>query len=174
MFDFMKIMSSHVLTVYDMRVRCPICNDNVEPVDFVHHVLNEHPYFFVVWASMNMPWLYSESILYDDPYDIDNMSYEYLSELCELIGNHTQGVTNIQTVTTQQDVDTAFLCPICLDDTKTVTKINKCSHGFCSECITKWLTMHKTCPVCIQDVNQISSTFTSDGSCSSPSSMNTT
>lgn len=165
-------MSSNILTVYDMRIRCPVCNERVEHEDFVNHVLNDHPYFFVVWASMNMPWMYSESILYDD---IDDMSYEYLSELCEIIGNHTQGVNNISEVTSDVELDEPTVCPICLDDTiKNVRKINNCSHEFCGECITKWLSIHKTCPVCIQDVNQMSSKLNSEASSSGAPSMNTT
>jgi hypothetical protein len=166
------------LTVYSRYVRCPVCNEqNIDPLDFMDHVLNEHPYFFVVWASLNMPWMYTESILDGDD-GIDAMSYEYLSELCEAIGNHSEGIRNMDDVTTVSDAEEE-ICPICLDSIKgKQRKINVCSHVFCCDCISKWLSMRKTCPVCIRDVRQDQMSFTTNSpdvsSNASSSFINTT
>lgn len=154
-----------------MYVNCPVCRLRIEPFDLFHHAMNEHPYFFMVWASLNMPWLYNENILYDEE-GTENLSYEYLSELCEMIGNHTIGVNDINSVTTSLDEVTT--CPICLEEcVSKIRKINNCSHAFCADCITKWLTEHKTCPVCVQPVQIASTSSSAEDVSSSPSSMNT-
>ena len=46
-------------------------------------------------------------------------------------------------------------CPICLENimkAEYIRKISKCNHNFCGVCIEKWLSEHKKCPVCKQDV----------------------
>lgn len=168
-------MNSNRLSVYNMFVACPVCGETLEPMDFMMHVMNEHPYFFVVWASMNMPWLYTEDILSETD-DIENMSYEYLLELCNMIGYHHKGVDDIDDVASKEIRDVPSLCPICLeDDIHEVRKITKCSHVFCDPCISKWLSTHTTCPVCCQDVQMRSmSTSESHASSSAGSSANTT
>ena len=48
-------------------------------------------------------------------------------------------------------------CPICLEDIETNTKPNRrmvrialCGHIFCHPCLTTWLAIHRTCPLCNQ------------------------
>ena len=97
-------------------------------------------------------------------------SYEYLTELCETIGNHYVGIENIDQVTEvfiNDNIDTIDNnCPICLDNMREASycrKINACSHVFCGPCIEQWFEQHKTCPICKKDVteHQISSISTS-------------
>lgn len=173
-------MTSNTLTRYDnllLPVRCPVCGLSIDTAEFTEHVLDEHPYFFVVWASMNMPWLYSEDILLNNP-ETDELSYEYLTQLCEIIGDHKEGVNDIELVTTHVVLNEYMTCPICLEDNIVeVRKIKQCSHAFCHNCIERWLSMHKSCPVCKQDVqiSSISMVSAEPSSSASPlSSMNTT
>lgn len=154
---------------------CPVCHEQIETLEFMNHVMERHPYFFVVWASMNMPWFHSEAIL-DSPDDVDDMSYEFLSELCDRIGYHRLGITNFDDITTPIVSDDKLEpCPICFDTMEVATKINVCSHAFCYDCIYKWLSDHKTCPICVRDVSghQIADTSISSPA-TSPSSINTT
>lgn len=159
------------------QVTCPMCRLDIDTDNFLNHTLDEHPYFFVVWASMNMPGFHTDALL-TDPEGIEDMSYEFLSELCDRIGYHRQGIHDVDDVTEYvcYDEDADETCPICLDNIVLGRKITLCSHSFCTTCIEKWLSEHKTCPVCIRDLSsQIASMLTSSPSGpSSPSSINTT
>jgi hypothetical protein len=144
-----------LLGQYRGFVECPVCNVTFPTENFVEHTLSEHPYFFVVWASMNMPSMLTPS-LEDDDLD-EEMSYEYLSALCEMIGNHKVGVTDVNTVAPiATEVDNEGVCVVCMEELQSVKpcrKINKCNHVFCSSCIEKWFQENKTCPVCMQHVD---------------------
>jgi hypothetical protein len=58
------------------------------------------------------------------------------------------------------------ICAICLDpfaetDAKaapepSLSEIRRCGHVFCEECICQWLSSHRTCPLCSQDVTELS------------------
>lgn len=145
----MSNSTSNMLTVYNMDITCPVCHDRVDPVNFMEHVLQEHTYFFVVWSSLNMPWMYNPE---NDEDDVDTLSYEYLSALCEAIGNYRVGIDDIDKVSTVEE-SANVTCPICLEDDVTkARKITKCGHTFCCSCIEKWLSSHRKCPVCIQEV----------------------
>lgn len=100
-------------------------------------------------------------------YDIDNMSYEQLLELCNTIGYHNVGLTEEQKIDvtenyelTEEDKDIFPKCMICLhdfnekqeDDDIPITRIKTCGHVFCKECIYQWLDDHKKCPVCVRDL----------------------
>ena len=39
-------------------------------------------------------------------------------------------------------------CSICLDAISNIQRPFRCSHGFCSSCITPWIRNHDTCPTC--------------------------
>lgn len=44
-------------------------------------------------------------------------------------------------------------CPICLENTKTDSYINGCSHEFCFYCISKWAVNNRAqCPMCNQPI----------------------
>lgn len=130
---------------------CPICHERIETLEFVNHTLEQHPYFFVVWASINMPGFHTPAIL-EMPDEIEEMSYEFLSELCDRIGYHRTGLDNINDKTTSITFTDKQDCPICFESMEVATKINVCSHYFCDDCIRRWLSEHKTCPICIRDL----------------------
>jgi hypothetical protein len=92
----------------------------------------------------------------------DFLSYEQLSALCDEIGYHKVGITNIDNVAPssikikdtdndENNDDNDNMCTICLDNKYKaiyIRKINGCNHDFCGECIEKWLSENKTCPIC--------------------------
>lgn len=103
-------------------------------------------------------------------------NYEFLSELCETVGNHRVGVGDLDecTIVIVADEERMSPCPICFESIEVGRKIKICSHTFCDECAEKWFAEHKTCPVCVRDITQILeiSKSSSAGGASS-SSMNT-
>ena len=44
------------------------------------------------------------------------------------------------------------ICGICLNSVKTFTEI-VCDHKFCNNCITKWLEINNSCPICRIDID---------------------
>ena len=65
------------------------------------------------------------------------------------------------------------ICAICLEpfaetDAKAAPKpalceIRRCGHVFCETCIYHWLSAHRTCPLCGQDVTEISAESREEG-----------
>ncbi len=166
-------------------IHCPCCETDVPSLHFLHHCLYQHPQFFAVWATYNMPTMLP-SVLFDEPYtytynhldDIDgeeDLSYEYLSALCDEIGYHKVGCSNVDEVAPViETVKSCDRCTICLEDIQEETpvrKIHVCQHTFCKECLESWLKENKTCPICIRRVDemngQIASMSISDPSSSS-------
>jgi hypothetical protein len=134
-------------------------------------MVHTHPEFLAIWASALFGPMfpheeyvnYVRSMFVDteefDNVDIDQMSYEQLLELCEEIGDHKEGVPDVEVVLEKiecQENLTETQCPVCLEEfaseqTREVEKIKSCGHVFCSQCIRKWLAENKRCPLCKSD-----------------------
>lgn len=132
---------------------CPSCQQHISIDSYLTHTLEHHPFFFHVWATYSFPAFANLTSDIDAPESDD---YEFLSELCELIGNHEEGVKDFLATTEALDSNHVLKCPICLEDTKDNRKIKACGHEFCTQCIQKWLGSHKTCPICKQDAQIVS------------------
>ena len=58
------------------------------------------------------------------------------------------------------------ICAICLDPFTEIeaeaapepalSEIRRCGHVFCERCVTRWLAAHHTCPLCAQEVTDVS------------------
>jgi hypothetical protein len=90
-------------------------------------------------------------------------TYEELMELCEYIGYHKSGITDINSVSTEhvaveektiQSEDPCIICLETLYSKDIVRKINKCGHVFCNDCIKKWFEDNKTCPLCKSEIEK--------------------
>jgi ankyrin repeat protein len=44
-------------------------------------------------------------------------------------------------------------CPICAENRVTVQTV--CKHNYCRDCLTKWLSIHKTCPYCRDPIDKV-------------------
>ena len=122
-------------------VHCPVCYAMFQQSELSSHLIENHYLFLVLLRSF-----YMDDMLQTDN-DIED-SYEGLSELCDMMGYVAIG-TDIDIETTIIVTDKTETCPICLEDnTSSVRKINDCGHRFCAPCIEKWLSSHKTCPIC--------------------------
>jgi len=127
---------------------CPVCNLHIESdEDALNHLITEHELFIMTYLAM-----FSNT---------EEDDYEYLSRLCEEMGNHHIGLGNeqIEIVAPIKDIeesDTKECCPICLDDFVDSTylrKISKCNHIYCGQCIEKWLEKNHNCPVCKDEIS---------------------
>ncbi|GMT16802.1 hypothetical protein PFISCL1PPCAC_8099 [Pristionchus fissidentatus] len=54
-------------------------------------------------------------------------------------------------------------CPVCLSTRKNESGIDGCAHTFCYSCITEWLKVSETCPLCKKPVTIVRSNV--DGNC---------
>ena len=61
------------------------------------------------------------------------------------------GVTDINKVSTLDFKE--ITCNICSEDVKIIRR-TKCNHEFCVNCLDKWLSTKKTCPVCMIELEE--------------------
>jgi Ring finger domain len=112
-------------------------------------------------SSHNFPLSLSETLslsyqIFNDDDIFDE--YEANLRLGDLIGKVEIGVSNIDNVSKIIDKDTLddqTICPICMENIKESSNICReliCSHKYCDECISKWLSTSKRCPVCNIDI----------------------
>lgn len=146
---------------------CYLCNENVLTDEYLYHLMQYHPITLSVMYSLYFPDIETNEIvptLLNTALDsiIDRMDYGSLQELCDMIGYHKVGIQDITTVSTikdKTDLSEDDTCPICMDilhEKETIYTMNVCSHSYCKECIEKWVSENKTCPICKTDL-QISS-----------------
>ena len=151
-------------------MQCPVCNIQLDLDDAVTHIITEHQLFMVTYLSMyniidnldggdaaldaSGTGLDAPSMTYNE-----NNDYEYLSELCERMGNHTIGLSkediDEHAPITLIDSDKKENCPICLESISTkiyLRRLKICKHLYCAECIEKWFESKHTCPVCKYEI----------------------
>ncbi|KAG8646316.1 E3 ubiquitin-protein ligase BIG BROTHER isoform X2 [Manihot esculenta] len=102
--------------------------------------------------------------VWQDDIDPDNMTYEELLDLGEAVGTQSRGLSQelISLLPTSKCKFGSFFsrkksgerCVICQMRYKRGDKQMKlpCKHVYHSECITKWLSINKVCPVCNNEV----------------------
>lgn len=150
------------------RAWCHLCNCVAEEEFYIDHLSIHHPtLLFVLYATHlpltqvnyvnNLPF-YMNQILYDYDIgpDVDNSDYETLLALCNEIGDHKIGIEDVRERSIVVSDKDAFApedsCPICIEPFATtdydIYILNVCNHAYCAECIERWCTENKTCPVC--------------------------
>jgi hypothetical protein len=139
----------------DLR-ECPICQLPITSDTYINHLMTYHTDVFMTMFYMHYVPI-SPINMYENIIDehIDDMNYEDLLELCEAIGDHKVGIQDINDIAKKINDLPIERCPICLEDFKEsneIYKTNKCSHDFCKECLVKWISEHKSCPMCQQDL----------------------
>lgn len=145
---------------------CPICHEQVQSEDYFFHYITEHPAQMALNALL-VPnaediQTYFENIYntaVDYMLDHDMLDYQSLSELCDEIGYHKVGISNILAVVNEKNKTELVpdtVCSICLEDLNIkdlVYELKKCKHIYCAECLQKWLAENKTCPICKSDIS---------------------
>ncbi|XP_073130219.1 uncharacterized protein [Henckelia pumila] len=115
-------------------------------------------------SSSETPVVGSNQNLQQDDFDPDAMSYEELQTLGESVGNESRGLSpNIIARLPTFKYKAGFFsrkkkepeeCVICYSEYKNRSEliILPCAHHYHSKCITHWLRLNKTCPVCLKEV----------------------
>ena len=93
---------------------------------------------------------------YDDAASEVEPTYEEYVALCDRIGTHEVGISNIDAVAPRvsEAADLAARCTICLEsmaDLTNLRKITRCRHEFCDPCLRRWFVGNHTCPICKDD-----------------------
>ncbi|KAK8486016.1 hypothetical protein V6N11_032994 [Hibiscus sabdariffa] len=106
----------------------------------------------------------NSQVVWQDNIDPDNMTYEELLDLGEAVGSQSRGLSRelIDLLPTSRCKFGSFLlrkksrerCVICQMRYKIGERQMKlpCKHVYHSECIMKWLSINKVCPVCNNEV----------------------
>ncbi|XP_044489921.1 E3 ubiquitin ligase BIG BROTHER-related-like isoform X1 [Mangifera indica] len=95
--------------------------------------------------------------------DPDELSYEELIALGELLGAESRGLSthalaslptiNFRTGSSQSEGnDLCVICRVDYEDGETLTLLS-CQHAYHSECINDWLRINKVCPICLTEVS---------------------
>ncbi|KAL5543399.1 hypothetical protein UlMin_007183 [Ulmus minor] len=102
----------------------------------------------------------SSSVVWQEGIDPDNMTYEELLDLGEAVGTQSRGLSQelISLLPTSKYKFASFFsrkrsaerCVICQMRYKIGDRQMKlpCKHAYHSECISKWLSINKVCPIC--------------------------
>ncbi|KAL6970133.1 RING-type E3 ubiquitin transferase [Sarracenia purpurea var. burkii] len=95
--------------------------------------------------------------------DPDELSYEELLALGEVVGTESRGLSadtiaslpsvNYKAQSSQHGSnDSCVICRVDYEDGDTLTLLS-CKHSYHSECINNWLRINKVCPVCSSEVS---------------------
>ncbi|XP_041010097.1 E3 ubiquitin ligase BIG BROTHER-related [Juglans microcarpa x Juglans regia] len=95
--------------------------------------------------------------------DPDELSYEELIALGEVVGTESRGLSadtlaslpsvNYKSGSSQNGSnDSCVICRLDYEDGETLTVLS-CKHSYHSECINNWLKINKVCPVCSAEVS---------------------
>jgi len=162
-------------------MRCPVdgCERETEDsVILLLHMLSCHYEFLMVLSTLlpreaqehiNNVNTYAEDINYLDILSLQDTSAS-LQELEDMffilpppipleeaLPLDIDAIAPIIVNTSQESQDNE--CPICLKTHSSETivrKISACNHTYCDHCITRWLTLSATCPVCRAQILSIS------------------
>lgn len=103
-----------------------------------------------------------------DDIDPDELSYEELIELGEIIGEEKRGLSLEQigkcfrpctfqsrslAETKNGAIDRCVICQIEYEEGEKLVVLDSCEHPYHSDCITQWLQVKKTCPICSSEVS---------------------
>ncbi|KAL8519833.1 hypothetical protein ACS0TY_010682 [Phlomoides rotata] len=95
--------------------------------------------------------------------DPDELSYEELLALGEVVGTESRGLSadtiaslpsiNYKSQGTQEGIsDSCVICRLDYEDGDNLIVLS-CKHSYHSECINNWLQINKVCPVCSAEVS---------------------
>ncbi|XP_011022026.1 PREDICTED: E3 ubiquitin ligase BIG BROTHER-related-like isoform X2 [Populus euphratica] len=95
--------------------------------------------------------------------DPDELSYEELLALGEVVGTESRGLSadtiaslpsiNYKTGSNQNGSnDSCVICRLDYEDGETLTLLS-CKHSYHSDCINNWLKINKACPLCSTEVS---------------------
>ncbi|XP_073019894.1 uncharacterized protein [Primulina eburnea] len=113
---------------------------------------------------------YNEEMEEDD-IDPDELSYEELIALGEMLGAESKGISeteiskHLNPLTCQSSInlliDRCVICQVEYEEGDKIVTLH-CDHPYHSDCITQWLQIKKICPVCGKEVSSAQMANTSN------------
>lgn len=108
----------------------------------------------------------SDQDMEDDDIDPDELSYEELIALGEIVGEESRGLSMEEISTclrpytchslgSKTAVDRCVICQIEYEKYEKLVALFPCQHSYHTDCITKWLQIKKTCPICSTEVSSV-------------------
>lgn len=136
--------------------------DTFEGISFSNLFHSSHNFPLSLSQTLSLSYQIFDDTIYND--------YEANLRLADIIGKVEVGVSNIDMVSKIIDkhtIDDGTICSICIENIK--QSVNNCrelicSHKYCDECISKWLSTSKRCPVCNVDLDEKLSNTQNDSS----------
>ncbi|XVF64519.1 hypothetical protein PTKIN_Ptkin09bG0175700 [Pterospermum kingtungense] len=99
-----------------------------------------------------------------DEIDPDDLSYEELIALGEIIGVEKRGLSEkeissclvpckFQSAECKTGIDRCAICQVEYEEEEEVVALPNCEHPYHSECISQWLQIKKICPICNTEIS---------------------
>ncbi|KAE9608981.1 hypothetical protein Lal_00020216 [Lupinus albus] len=106
---------------------------------------------------------YDEMEMEEDEIDPDELSYEELIELGEIIGKENRGLSRneissclypytCQFAACKSGIDRCVICQVEYEEGEALVAL-QCEHPYHTHCISKWLQIKKVCPICSNEVS---------------------
>ncbi|OMO50681.1 Zinc finger, RING-type [Corchorus olitorius] len=100
----------------------------------------------------------------EDEIDPDDLSYEELIALGEIIGVEERGLSQneissclvpckFQSIECKNGIDRCVICQVEYEEEEALVALPNCEHPYHSECISKWLQIKKICPICNTEIS---------------------
>lgn len=144
-----------IATLFGLSNSSPFINppqNTFEGISFSNLFHSSHNFPLSLSQTLSLSYQIFDDTVYND--------YEANLRLADLIGKVEVGVSNINDVSKLIDkntLDDGTICSICIEDIKKTNNNCReliCSHKYCDECISKWLSTSKRCPVCNVDLDE--------------------
>lgn len=126
--------------------------NSFEGISFSNLFHSSHSFPLSLSQTLSLSFQVFEDNVYDD--------YEANLRLADIIGKVEVGLSNIDVVSKIIDkntLDEGTICSICIENIKQSDNDCReliCSHKYCDQCISKWLSTSKRCPVCNIDLEE--------------------
>ncbi|XP_057975218.1 E3 ubiquitin ligase BIG BROTHER-related-like [Malania oleifera] len=106
-----------------------------------------------------------EEILEEDDIDPDELSYEELITLGDFIGQENRGLSQVEISTylhpfsckfivSKIEIDRCVICQVEYEEGEGLVALS-CDHPYHLDCISGWLQIKKTCPICGNEVSPL-------------------
>ncbi|XP_057440099.1 E3 ubiquitin ligase BIG BROTHER-related-like [Lotus japonicus] len=101
----------------------------------------------------------------EDEIDPDELSYEELIELGEIIGEEKRGLSEneissclhpytFQSAESKSGIERCVICQVEYEEgEEALVALDQCEHPYHGDCISKWLQIKKVCPICSNEVS---------------------
>ncbi|XP_034675281.1 E3 ubiquitin ligase BIG BROTHER-related [Vitis riparia] len=107
----------------------------------------------------------SDQDMEEDDIDPDQLSYEELIALGEIVGEESRGLSmeeisaslrpyTCHSLRSKTLVDRCVICQVEYEEEEKLVAL-PCEHPYHADCITKWLQIKKTCPICSTEVSSL-------------------